>query len=160
MPLGVHEVIVFLAGQTSAPVSVSLFCGPGYYAEPGARCMGCPQGGVCAGGGAMPVADAGWYETGKAVFEPCAPASACLGGARSPCATGYVEIHCRACAYAFYRLNENCVPCPSFTLLYIFLFVLVVGLVISAAFWLNKKRVNVSALSIGIDFMQVVAMFS
>ena len=48
-----------------------------------------------------------------------------------------------------------CVPGPSLAWLYILTFVAIVGLGVYAAYYLNKRRINRSALAIGMDYMQV-----
>ena len=159
-PLGYADVVVYTGSQASNVALIHLVCAANYFAAIGDPCVACPPGGVCDGGTALPYPAAGWFQTDVAEFEACAPASACLGGAGSPCAFGYESERCKDCARQFYRLQDACVACPSFALLYIMIFLVVVSMIISVAYWLNKKRVNLAALSIGIDFMQVIAMFA
>jgi hypothetical protein len=155
MTLGMHSVQVACAGLMSNAVQLSLVCAAGYFAAEGELCAACPPGGNCIGGTALPYSLQGWYQNDDGTFEACAPAVACAGGRGSPCSVGYVDERCKNCAFKYYRLQDACVACPSFALLYIFLFLIVVAVVVSIAYWLNKKRVNLAALSIGIDFMQV-----
>jgi hypothetical protein len=60
----------------------------------------------------------------------------------------------------FYRLGDACKPCPSLAWLYILTFVIILALLMYAAYWLSKKRINLSALGVGVDFLQVVSMFA
>jgi hypothetical protein len=60
----------------------------------------------------------------------------------------------------FYRLGDACKPCPSLAWLYILTFVTILALLMYAAYWLSKKRINLSALGVGVDFLQVVSMFA
>jgi hypothetical protein len=160
MTRGYHGVRVFSATQGSNTVELNLVCGVNYYAPDGALCAACPDGGQCDGGVAMPYPQLGWYQVDTVTFVACAPPAACRGGLGSPCADGYMNERCKDCAFKYYRLQDACTPCPSFALLYIAIFLVVVVMVVAIAYWLNKKRVNLAALSIGIDFMQVIAMFA
>jgi hypothetical protein len=68
---------------------------------------------------------------------------------------GYKGVQCSLCVTRFYRLGAACTPCPSLAWLYITVFVLALALLVYFAYWLNKMRINLAALGIGIDFMQV-----
>ncbi len=159
--VGAHDVVVYTGAQASNAATLTLLCARNFYGAAGQPCAPCPLGGVCGGGATPPYSQAGWYRAPGAAgaFEACAPAEACLGGVDSRCAPGYVEERCSGCDVRYYRLSGACVACPSFTLLFVFIFIAVVAVVVSIAYWLDKKRVNLAALSIGIDFVQVIAMF-
>ena len=121
---------------------MTLLCARGFFAEEGQPCDACPPGGVCDGGAMLPYSMPGWYQVGLQSFEACAPAGACAGGVGSPCAVGYIDDRCKNCAFKYYRLQDGCVACPSFTLLYVIIFLLLVCIIVICAYWLNKKRVN------------------
>ena len=71
------------------------------------------------------------------------------------CADGYTGTQCAQCKLHFYRLGSGCSPCPSLAWLYITAFVLALLVLVYGAYWLNKMRINLAALGIGVDFMQV-----
>lgn len=84
---------------------------------------------------------------------------ACLGGPNSTCADGYEGHLCSTCMDRYYRFNILCSPCGNNAWIYIVGFV--IFLLISAKFilWLHKRAVNLSALSCGIDFLQILGLF-
>ena len=55
----------------------------------------------------------------------------------------------------YYRLSLNCAKCPNLAWLIILAFVVVVFLLMLLGVWLNKRRINLAALGIGVDFAQV-----
>jgi hypothetical protein len=55
----------------------------------------------------------------------------------------------------FYRLDVQCEPCPNLAWLLIVAFVLVVTVLLILGVWLNRRRINLAALGIGVDFAQV-----
>jgi hypothetical protein len=117
----------------------------------------------CDGGLAKPTARAGAFDDGKGGFVRCVPPSACRGNGQlgdAQCAVGYYKDRCASCVNRYYRLGDACKPCPSLAWLYILTFVVVLALLMFAAYWLSKKRINLSALGVGVDFLQVVSMFA
>jgi hypothetical protein len=133
-------------------------CLPTTFGVPGSPCAPCPRNADCAGGLALPTAQRGAYDMGNGEYLLCTPPRACLGNGLlgdAQCAVGYVAEKCSLCKDRFYRLGDLCKPCPSLAWLYILSFVVLLALLVLAAYWLNKKRINLSALGIGIDFMQV-----
>ena len=154
-----------LQSQTSNTANATFVCSVGHFGSPGSPCRDCPAHARCDGGVAQPAALVGAYDNGKGEFLLCSPPKACKGqtvGEQGDlqCAEGYFGVKCANCVSRFYRFGEVCKPCPSLAWLYITTFVLLLVLVVYAAYWLNKKRINLSALAIGVDFMQVVAMFA
>jgi len=64
------------------------------------------------------------------------------------------------CELGYYRLNGRCEVCPSAPWL-IFMAVILAGIaVLYVGYLLAKKQVNVGILSIGVDYFQVLAIFS
>ena len=113
-------------------------------------------------------------------FEPCSPSEACTGDNR--CERGYTHTMCaRCCSYdegkvdgqknpecwgndgeqlLFHRAYGRCVPCPKNLWL-------LVGIVASLAvvggaggWFLKKKKVNLSIVSIGVDYFQILSIFA
>jgi hypothetical protein len=62
---------------------------------------------------------------------------------------------CSECAPGYYRLVQSCVPCPKGAFLLLAGYALAIVLFIVAAGVAHRKRVNMSALGIGVDFLQV-----
>jgi len=110
-------------------------------------------------------------------FVPCSPAEACEG--ENKCAKGYTGTKCQACCDAsireagydkypdcdlggdlYYRVNGKCEGCPE-NLLFIYIGVGVAIVFLGFGAWyLNKKRVNLGIIPIGIDYAQVLAIFA
>ena len=155
--------------QTSRPFLMRLECPATMFGSDGEFCSTCPGAASCIGGGAEPVANQGFYKVGRTQFLACDPAVACVGGGfdvngtelpqELQCAVGYEGVPCDMCAKGFYRLDELCVGCPSMAWVFILLFVVVLTICLIFGVWLNKRRINLAALGIGVDFAQVVAMF-
>jgi hypothetical protein len=60
----------------------------------------------------------------------------------------------------FFRQNGECVPCPRQAWLLILLFFIMAVVLCIGGWLLNRKNVNIAFLSIGVDYFQVLAMFS
>jgi hypothetical protein len=92
---------------------------------------------------------------------PCEPKEACIGD--NYCAIQYKSIapyyRCATCADGYYKRATECIKCPdSPAMLFVgAAFLLVIGA--AGAYILNKKKINIGYISIGIDFFQVLAMF-
>ena len=144
MFVGTGPFIVSVAGQISAPVMYKSVCIPGFYgrARLHEHCVECPSGAGCAGDDADPVTSPGYYQESRKNFTASVPLEASLGVTGSPCAVGYRNLRCAKCDMGFYRLGLVCEPCPSFTFIYIVLFLVVVRAGISFAYWLNRKRAS------------------
>ena len=123
------------------------------------KCRTCPTGAFCAGGFVPPEARTGFFPVSATRFQQCQPPEACVGGA-DVCAEAYTGRLCGFCAPNHYRLDQLCVKCPSLAWLYLAGGVVVVLIILYVAYWLNKHRVNLAALSIGVDFLQTVAIFA
>ena len=186
---GAKNVSISVANRTApytfwdVEEAVVYLCQRDYYGLDGEVCLACPTGGVCPGSeryvdllnstagywrSDVPVdtSDASMCDaprrltrTACPVLRPCEPAAACLGG--NTCAEGYVAERCAACLPGkYYRMNGECVKCPSsMYALYIGLaLVLMAG--IGLSYYLQKKNISVALLSIGVDYLQVLSMFS
>lgn len=88
---------------------------------------------------------------------PCLPISACLGN--NMCAPGYSSAgplyRCGYCASGFYRSNAECIRCPDSPAALVIGFVLLAMAGAAAAYWADKKQINVAFVAIGIDYAQV-----
>jgi hypothetical protein len=76
------------------------------------------------------------------------------------CGERYQGTRCADCADGFYRLGGECEPCPDcpWCLVVVFICVFVGALLVG---WLlQRKEINVGLMSIGIDYLQVVALFA
>ena len=114
--VGRYDVVVSVGGVPSASSSsssssmpqpevstVRFACGRGYYGTVGELCRQCPEGGVCEGGDAYPVAQVGYYPMTTTSFVQCVPVEACLGGSQAVCAQWYTGYRCADCDVGGYR---------------------------------------------------------
>jgi hypothetical protein len=166
--VGIHSMILVVAGQASAPVSVTATCPAETYGRPGGQCLPCPRGAQCGGRGADPVALSGWFPLGLAQFVPCTPPEACDGGISATavaesnstrstsigsqlgCSRNYAGNRCSKCALGAYRLRSKCATCPNTAWLLFLLFAIAVLVAVTGAVYLSKKRVNMAGLSVGV----------
>ncbi|KAA0150063.1 hypothetical protein FNF29_05503 [Cafeteria roenbergensis] len=79
---------------------------------------------------------------------------------QSQCAAGYAGDRCSVCDDRFYRLEADCVPCPDLGWLYMLVGGVVVVILIGMAYLLQRSQINLSGASVGVDFMQSVALFA
>ena len=93
---------------------------------------------------------------------PCEPAEACAGA--NYCGEGYTDTspayRCSTCALGFYRLSGSCAVCPSSAWVLIVVFLVIAVAICIGGWLLNRRNVNIAFLSIGVDYFQVLAMFS
>ncbi len=101
----------------------------------------------------------GFYPSARAVFVPCTPVEACVGGANSTvlaapgkegCGVRYTGLRCAQCRVGAYRLKAACAPCPNTAWLLFLGFSLAIVAAVGAAVYLSKKRINMAGLSIGV----------
>jgi hypothetical protein len=94
--------------------------------------------------------------------RPCDPPESCIGD--DLCSRAYTSVaplyRCATCADGYYRLAGKCRKCPDNPWILIVTFVVIVLAAAVVGYVLNRKSVNVAFLSIGIDYFQVLAMFS
>jgi hypothetical protein len=92
----------------------------------------------------------------------CDPPEACLPG--NLCSDAYRSIpplfRCGTCNIGFYRRNAECVKCPDSPYALVIGFVLLVVAVAVVGYILNKKKINIAFISIGVDYFQVLAIFA
>merc|ERR1711968_108961 len=91
-------------------------------------------------------------------FVPCEPVESCIGNNR--CGKGYTGKKCNKCDQGYFRVDGYCMSCPENP----FLMVGMVGAAILMAsmvmFVIGEMKINVGVISIGIDYFQVLGMFS
>ena len=91
----------------------------------------------------------------------CDPPESCAGN--NFCGEGYVSkaptYRCGSCAVRYYRRSGECMRCPDAAWLLIIIFIVVALSLAVVVFLLNKYRVNIAFLSIGIDYFQVLSIF-
>ena len=78
---------------------------------------------------------------------------------------GYCECEpsprCELCSEGtHFRLDNKCEPCPGNPVLLLVLVTTAIIVAISVAYYLNKRNFNLAFLSIGVDYFQVVALFT
>lgn len=160
--VGPINLTVTVQNLTSEHAWISAACVAGFFGIEGEMCSDCPEGAVCDGGGALPYPKVGYWRMEPYPYEfmRCQPEIACPGGPDSPCAEGYEGEVCRECSFRWYRVQEQCVPCPDHAWLLILGFITAVIAVGAVAYWLNKRRVNLSGLTVGVDFAQSASVFA
>lgn len=151
---------VFLADGTR--LMLTMTCPADTWATNGELCSECPEGASCAGGDALPLPLAGYYQTAVDIFVTCVPATACSGGNGPPCAPGYDGVACGTCQTSprHYRLDQSCLPCPNLAWLMLVGFFAVIVILGAFGMFLNKRKVNLAAVTIGFDFIQILSVFS
>ena len=157
-------------------------CDSDHYGLEGENCLYCPEeepGAICPGGERhvdKVVSDEGFWRVNDTtpsdrchedrqsrevcpVFLPCEPKWACLEG--NTCATGYEGHRCSQCAEGtHFRINGVCQKCPDHAwLLGVFLVLAAVGASVGG-YLINVKGIRLGAFTIGVDYLQILAMFA
>lgn len=160
--VGAINLTVAVQNLTSELAWVRAECVEGFFGRDGELCRVCAEGAVCQGAGQLPYPQAGYWRQEPYPFEflLCQPENACPGGPTSPCSVGYTGEVCRECADRFYRVQTWCEPCPDQAWLLILGFICAVLAMGGLAYYLNKKRVNLSGLTVGVDFAQSASVFA
>ncbi len=155
----------------------------GYFANYSEYCQPCYSGGICDGDFKEPRAAAGFYVGYNDTSDlrddgclanhtltrsrclrprPCDPPESCLGDDR--CSFEYQSVpplyRCATCVKGYYRLSGACIKCPNNPWILICAFIVIIIAVAAIGYLLNRKSVNIAFLSTGIDYFQVLAMFS
>lgn len=95
-------------------------------------------------------------------IAPCPVPEACIG--ENFCAPGYISVSptfaCAACAKDFYKRSNVCVKCPDVAPLLMAGYAVLVLLHVAAAWWITRKGIHVGMVSLGMDFLQIVAMLA
>jgi len=164
--VGWRNLTVTAGNRSSAPHPVLGQCPAGHYGAHGEYCQPCPVGASCAGGADMPVALAGFFPVAHPEqFAACKPMAACLPGnqerpAEPNCRTGYGADMCASCVLGFRRLQGMCEVCPDEAWILIVAGVVAVMSAAGVAMYLQRKRVNLAAGIIAVDFLQVITLIS
>jgi hypothetical protein len=103
---------------------------------------------------------------GNICIVPCFNPDACLGSSPSganTCAPGYTDGStglCASCASGFFRNGGMCTICPAGGQAILVFYAIFCLAVIAGAYVLQQKSIMIGSASIGILFMQVIAMLS
>jgi hypothetical protein len=166
-PVSVTAVSRSASLASNAQSGLFAVCRQGFYGQDGELCRACPPGAECLGyvneWNHDPEPLPRWGQLNRSLFQPCEPGHACLGN--NTCEVGYKHKAawlrlCGVCEPGFYRLGPDCVACPSMAWLVLVLCVLFATMLCSLAYFLTKHGVQLAAVSICIDFCQVVSLFS
>ncbi|CAE7626518.1 unnamed protein product, partial [Symbiodinium sp. KB8] len=85
-------------------------------------------------------------------FLPCEPAEACIGN--NECRPEYEGLRCGQCSQGHYRVAGLCVKCPDLAGLFIALFVIMIISMALIGYILNRKKMHLAFISIGVDYFQ------
>jgi hypothetical protein len=159
-------------------VQIIVQCGPAYVVNTwqtiGGACVMCPTGAVCPIEGQFtPLAIPGYWRgitpTGL-MFVQCDPPSACLGTWNQSalvtdldmqCAGGYHGRLCAACDDRYYKLNNECKPCPNTSVFWVVLGgVPVVILLMYAMLHVSRRGIDLTFFAIVLTYAQVLAVFA
>jgi len=157
-------------------------CKSGYWGLTGEKCLVCPRGAKCPGSEAaidLLTSKPGFWRSEISnpselcpeehrnkiyrpvcpVFSPCEPPGSCLGD--NICAEGYEGARCAQCIKGkYYRVNGECIKCPDSPIAVIISFILLAMLALVVSWALTKYNITIALISIGIDYAQVVSIFS
>ncbi|KNC48812.1 uncharacterized protein AMSG_00593 [Thecamonas trahens ATCC 50062] len=137
-------------------------CVRGYYATSATLCSACPDGAICVGGKAPPVAAPGFTSGDAAtLFLPCPTSEACAGG--GACAPGYTARLCAECAKGYYALNGKCFKCKTGVNTLVVVVMVVGCLAVTAVLLAFNLAESVSykfaAAMIGLNGLQITALY-
>jgi len=157
-------------------------CKNGFWGLTGEKCLVCPRGAKCPGSEAaidLLTSKPGFWRSETAnpselcpaehrnvqfrpicpVFSPCEPPGSCLGN--NVCAEGYEGARCAQCIKGkYYRVNGECIKCPDSPMAVIIIFILLAMSALGVSWALTKYNITIALISIGIDYAQVVSIFS
>ena len=84
----------------------------------------------------------------------------CSGSTRcSLCTVGGTPFNNGTTMKGYFRQDNECVQCPDSPWLLFATFAILVVLIVIGAYVLNKKKMNMSFISIGVDYFQVLSLF-
>lgn len=175
--VGDHVVNVTVAFQSVTPeLPLNLQCKKGSFGGENEECTVCETGYSCPDNGMYtPQSSYGFFVLSEPVPSPycsaesqvlrthcpaslpCIPADSCPGN--NTCSTGYSGERCADCDDGFYRINGLCQTCPDSPWVLVFFVVLAATLFGYVAYKLSQKNVNMGILAIGVDYLQVLAVF-
>jgi len=159
-------------------VQIIVQCGPAYVVNTwqsiGGACVMCPTGAICPIEGQFtPLAIAGYWRgitpTGL-MFVQCDPPSACLGTWNQSalvsdldmqCANGYHGRICAACDDRYYKLNNECKPCPATSVFWVVLGgVPVIVLLMYVTLHVSRRGIDLTFFAIVLTYLQILAVYS
>eukprot|EP00161_Ancyromonas_sigmoides_P007693 TRINITY_DN1941_c0_g1_i1.p1 TRINITY_DN1941_c0_g1~~TRINITY_DN1941_c0_g1_i1.p1 ORF type:complete len:2874 (-),score=743.10 TRINITY_DN1941_c0_g1_i1:38-8659(-) len=142
-------------------------CKDGFYdpteAGGGVACLACPEGGICAGGNAAPIAQPGYWYDGTAVgaFLKCDGTTQCPGGTALTCGEGHSGRVCSICDPGWYKLRSECRACPDhaiFFLIGLVVFCIVICVVLLKVVGAKNAHQYGGTIAAAVDFFQVLAI--
>mmetsp|Transcript_22541 Transcript_22541/g.46821 ORF Transcript_22541/g.46821 Transcript_22541/m.46821 type:complete len:4475 (+) Transcript_22541:277-13701(+) len=91
---------------------------------------------------------------------PCMPGEACLGN--NTCQEKYdpTSERCSDCNIGYFKLNGQCAECPDKPWVIALGIIIVGGTAAYIGSKLDKNQVNLGIITIGVDYFQVIAIFS
>jgi hypothetical protein len=105
-----------------------------------------------------------WHEAGAPgscpVMVACQPADACLANNLCNAARGYTGYRCQECIKGYYKVQGECLKCPDNPWLLFLIAGLVLAFAAAAGWFLNSNKVHLALVSIGVDYFQVLAIFT
>ena len=84
----------------------------------------------------------------------------CTGSPRCGQCTRGVALSNGTQIEGFHRINGECAACPTNVIVIIVLFVLAIVMGMFGASWLEHKKINMAFIPIGVDYFQVLAIFT
>merc|ERR1711871_1841195 len=157
-------------------------CKKGWYGQEGEYCAPCPHGSACPGGDVEPTALRGFWKLELLVkpdlrkdeynplcdkrrrervhcpfIIPCDPPDSCEGN--NVCSDKYNGTRCALCMQGYYRVLGECIECPPSPALVAGAFLLMcimLGILMNK---LQKNRIHMALLDIGVNYFQVLATF-
>ena len=127
---------------------------PGFYNLNDTQASACPGPQFPGRPGSLPGRDV--------CIVPCEPAESCLGD--NWCAVGYrskaPNYRCADCDLHYYKRAGQCIKCPDSPAMLVIGFILLVAAAAGLGVILQRKQVNIAVVSIGVDYFQVLAIFS
>jgi len=104
----------------------------------------------------------GHYPGRDVCVVACEPPEACIGA--NYCAEQYISkapmFRCSVCAPRFYKRGNECIKCPDSPWALVIGFTLLILIGGGLAYTANKMRVNLTFVSIGVDYFQILAIFA
>jgi len=159
-------------------VQVGIQCGPSYVVNTwdsvGDVCIHCPIGAICPTEGQFtPLAEPGYWRAPTStglMFVLCDPEDACRGtwnqsaavtDLDSQCAAGYYGRLCAACEDGYYKLNNECNPCPDTSIFWVVMVgVPVVILSMFFVMYISRRSVDLTFFIIVLTYCQTLAIFA
>ena len=76
------------------------------------------------------------------------------------CSEGYTGDGCSSCQSGYYRLEDSCYKCPRGAAGLIVAEIFAITALVLVAWFLKRRGVNMAVVSIGLDFLQILSIFT